>query len=334
MGIITIILIIINLFLLADMLYIGKNIYAAKQQVEQLQKDIEAYDKQKQDSQSVNWMLLNTIDVAREELSAINAEIEYKQEKQDILQKELDRQLALTENAKKISSSAFEAYFDILEDKYARIEREYDEKLEKLKNEATDNYDAFVEELQSNYAERKAEYDILTDTVDALNKSIRRIEADEATKAIYQIYITNNDLSDVKALLDLCESFKNPRALRMVVWQSYFQKETNNLCTRLDANNTCGIYKITNIENKKCYVGQSVNIAERFKQHIKCGLGIDTPVTNSLYKAMMNDGVWNFTFEILEKCTAEQLNDCERKWIALFEADTIGYNGNKGVKAK
>jgi hypothetical protein len=47
------------------------------------------------------------------------------------------------------------------------------------------------------------------------------------------------------------------------------------------------------------YIGQSVNISDRFKQHVKCGLGIDAPATNKLYNNMQEYGVWNFSFEIL-----------------------------------
>lgn len=47
-----------------------------------------------------------------------------------------------------------------------------------------------------------------------------------------------------------------------------------------------GIYKITNIENKMCYVGQAANIADRWKTHIKRGIGAEAPINNKLYPAM------------------------------------------------
>jgi hypothetical protein len=50
-----------------------------------------------------------------------------------------------------------------------------------------------------------------------------------------------------------------------------------------------------------CYIGQSVNIKERFREHIKCGLGIGTS-NNKLYSAMKREGVENFIFEIIETC--------------------------------
>ena len=44
----------------------------------------------------------------------------------------------------------------------------------------------------------------------------------------------------------------------------------------------------------------------------KCGIGIDTPSTNKFYQAMMQDGVENFKFEILEECKKEELNEREK----------------------
>ena len=35
---------------------------------------------------------------------------------------------------------------------------------------------------------------------------------------------------------------------------------------------------------------------------MKCGCGIDAPASNRLYKDMQDFGLWNFTFELLEKC--------------------------------
>lgn len=52
-----------------------------------------------------------------------------------------------------------------------------------------------------------------------------------------------------------------------------------------------GIYKITNLLTGDCYIGQAIDINKRWKEHCKCGLGIDTPLGNKLYKAMMDYGL-------------------------------------------
>ena len=80
------------------------------------------------------------------------------------------------------------------------------------------------------------------------------------------------------------------------------------------------------------YIGQSVNIQDRFKQHVKCGLGIDASATNKLYKAMQQDGVWNFSFELMEECSRTELNEKEKFWIQMYQSDIYGYNSTSGNK--
>ena len=56
-----------------------------------------------------------------------------------------------------------------------------------------------------------------------------------------------------------------------------------------------GIYKITNLINRKCYIGQSQNIEQRFKEHKYHHNNSDIGI------ALYNDGIENFSFEILFK---------------------------------
>ena len=75
-----------------------------------------------------------------------------------------------------------------------------------------------------------------------------------------------------------------------------------------------------------CYIGQAANIADRWKQHIKRGLGAETPTRNKLYPAMASFGVENFTFEIVEECDRALLNDREDYWQDYFHAKDFGYS--------
>ena len=106
----------------------------------------------------------------------------------------------------------------------------------------------------------------------------------------------------------------------------------NELCDRvLGKESVCGIYKITNLLTEQVYIGQSVNVADRWKQHCKCGLGIDASVTNKLYNAMQKYGVWNFSFELLEQVHQRNLlNEKEKFWIDMYQSNKFGYNSTKG----
>ena len=72
----------------------------------------------------------------------------------------------------------------------------------------------------------------------------------------------------------------------------------------------CGIYKITNQINGKCYIGQSVNIEKRWKQHCQQAFSVNSICYDSyFYRSIRKYGLENFIFEILEECLKEQLND-------------------------
>lgn len=87
---------------------------------------------------------------------------------------------------------------------------------------------------------------------------------------------------------------------------------------------TCGIYKITNKILEKSYVGQSIHIEDRWKEHL-WGKG-----NADLYVDFHKYGVENFTFEILEICNKELLLEREKYWIAFYDTYHNGYNMNDG----
>jgi len=49
----------------------------------------------------------------------------------------------------------------------------------------------------------------------------------------------------------------NPETINKVIWKSYYERPYTDLIGRLGLANsvTCGIYKITNIENEMTYIG-------------------------------------------------------------------------------
>jgi len=46
---------------------------------------------------------------------------------------------------------------------------------------------------------------------------------------------------------------------------------------------------------------------------------------------MMEDGLENFSFEILEQCERDYLNEKEKYYISLYQSDKYGYNSNAGI---
>lgn len=94
------------------------------------------------------------------------------------------------------------------------------------------------------------------------------------------------------------------------------------------------IYKITNLINNKCYIGQTIKTAEqRWKEHQSHVFGSHPNDQNkTLYKAIRKYGLKNFTFEVLQDNieTFEQLDKAEIYWIDYYNSFVKGYNETFG----
>lgn len=85
-----------------------------------------------------------------------------------------------------------------------------------------------------------------------------------------------------------------------------------------------GIYKVTNKVNGKVYIGQSVDIGRRWRQHMTAEDDI------YFHKAIQKYGVENFEWEVIEKCKKSELDERESYWIEYYDSFNKGYNCTKG----
>jgi group I intron endonuclease len=87
-----------------------------------------------------------------------------------------------------------------------------------------------------------------------------------------------------------------------------------------------GIYKITNNVTKKSYVGQSGRLENRLSNHKKIAFDEKTKQYNDeLYKDIRKYGIENFSFDILETISLDEL---EEKWIQKECKNNKVYNKN------
>lgn len=91
------------------------------------------------------------------------------------------------------------------------------------------------------------------------------------------------------------------------------------------------IYKITNIQNNKVYIGQTIRpIEQRFKRHINDALNniLDTHFARAIRKY----GKENFIIEQIDTAqTQEELNQTEQYWIQYYNSVNEGYNETDAI---
>lgn len=271
---------------------------------------------------------------------------------------ELNLAIAAKQEAEKeILRNAFEQYADNLELEEQNLEREYEELEQKLQSVYAEQQDLLAASKEDIIKEHEALTKRLTEVYAALQTDLEkdldatRAELDKirATKAAaleaqlreqqikenatyYTLQISEADKTDISYLRSIEHNLREPRPLRMLIWSTFYRDRANDLANRAGAVGACGIYKITHIDSGLSYIGQARNIKDRWIEHIKCSLGIDTPVTSQLYAFTREKGIENFTFEVLEVCAAADLNEKERTYIDMYQTKDFGLNKTKGNK--
>lgn len=209
----------------------------------------------------------------------------------------------------------------------AALQSDYKVKKDQLENE----YNVYKENIEGRRTKLKEE---IEDYEAKQKEIINRFKEDEAKRQqadFYRIKISEADKNDISKLKSLALSFSKPAVIYKVIWEVYYKAYAEALFKRVLGDNAQlgGIYKITNIQSQKVYVGRTTKLVERFRTHAKRGCGIDR-INGLLYDEMMEQGLENFTWEIIEVCPKEEQSEKEKYWIKFYHSDEYGYNQNKG----
>ena len=312
MFLIGLILILISIILLLIVYNKAKSVHEINIKVDKKNKEIE---KRNQELEQKKASYLNEIDVCQQNLLNIQEAMR-------------STEMSAEQFYKNIQQS-YNNYEYSLEKDYQEKEEEYDILVKELYKSYDNEQDRILDQIK--WEQSKLD-NIRSTRAAAIQAQIKEREIKDQL-SFYCLQPTENELDDIKALERVKPNLHQPRILCMLIWSTYFQKPMTALCNNvLGTTIVCGIYKITNQETGECYIGQAVDIAKRWKDHAKCGLGIDTPANNKLYKAIQEYGIWNFSWELLEKCSKEQLNEKEYFYIDLYDSKNYGYNSSSGIK--
>ena len=297
---------------------------------------------------------------------AINTETQLHNEELEEKKKALDgcviaaeRQLQLIEEKKQGLISQKEnlekdikTYYDLIDAEKVKFEKYKDslqEQLDLSAEKMSQNYSKAEEEYRAEYEETLKDYiqkfqnEIIVKTEELKNvnslledlrrkttaavETYKREQEKKEKQDFYRIKLSEADVVEIEKLREVAKILRDSEPLNKVIWKVYYENPFSDLCGRVVGKKMrTGIYKITNIKNNMCYVGQAKDIASRWNQHCKRGVGADTPTKNKIYPAMLEYGIENFTFEIIEDCELEKLGEREKFWQDYFKAKEYGYS--------
>ena len=86
----------------------------------------------------------------------------------------------------------------------------------------------------------------------------------------------------LEGLIEVCPELE--KDLNGLKWKKVWLSKVQGVCKKEGLDGVCGIYRIVLKEDEDvCYIGQAVNVKERWYQHVKKMLGVDSKGDERLY---------------------------------------------------
>lgn len=214
-----------------------------------------------------------------------------------------------------------------LEAKYNKMAREELEKEEKFKQQTQEIIEAA----------KKSQDNILADTLyqqqryEALLEPLRQYEKKLQERLYYTIQVPDEYKDDINFLITtVSQKVQHPDIINKLVWAEYVKPYIDETFKRACIEDKPGIYKITNINNGKCYIGKSTNIKKRLTDHFKASIGISSISWQAVHDAILKEGFWNWTIEPIIYCEKDKLSELEKYYISFFKSNIYGFNKTSG----
>lgn len=246
------------------------------------------------------------------------------------------------ENLSQLNSS-----LEKITEEYSRIAEERAQKAHEARMESLNiEYAAVVADLQDTTRQELKDYKMVKTELAKAQGAIQDLQAKQLAyiqtkqreeemrtkQDYYRLMLSEEDQQDVKFLREVQTHIQRKDSIDKIIWEVYYKPAFDTLASHIFSSvseRKCGIYRITCLTNDKSYIGQSVDIRDRWKQHIKTALS-HTSTSNKLYQEMKQQGIENFTFEVVEEVTRPRLNEREVYWIDFYKTRDWGLNSTKG----
>ena len=194
-----------------------------------------------------------------------------------------------------------------------------------------------MESFESESKQIEQEKKLIQEALDELKarkenaiKIMKEQEKEENELDFHRIIFSEDELADIELLKQVEKRLHNKDVLRKLIYKTYIEKPMNEMFARLNITASPGIYKIEHIKSKKVYIGQSTNVKNRLRDHIKSAVGISTIANQAVHEAMAAEGIENFAFYLIDECGREKLNEREKYWIDFYKSNEWGYNRTRG----
>lgn len=154
-------------------------------------------------------------------------------------------------------------------------------------------------------------------------KRLALLYQDKSKEGLWEFSITPKE----NELISILERIKmDYPELKMdissIEWRKIWLSKAQDITNEHDLGRS-GIYRLVlKSDENICYVGQAVNIKDRWYQHIKKMIGVDVKGGEKLYNYRPEDFYWS----VVEFIGQGKLNEREHYWIEFFGCKEKGLN--------
>lgn len=205
-------------------------------------------------------------------------------------------------------------------------QKKKEEQVQRIADEFTEfmlRQDELKKKYSAEVSEIKAELDSFSEKREAVNAAILRERELEEKEDFFRIVIPEEDQEDIEVFETIAPRLRNKEALNKLIFNVYIQRPMDEMIKRVTGGREIsGIYKITYLKTGEAYIGKTTSIKKRWGEHVKSSLDIGTIAHSSFHNRLKKDGLWNYTFEILEEVPKENLTEREKFYIKLYGTDT------------
>lgn len=276
--------------LYSEEISLQKNLFKARQELEQAQKQYQLYAESKSEELDI-----------------------YFENQRNQRQQQLDDEFFAKNQAiaAKVQQSA------------DRAQRDMDQIDGNIK-EAYANMEALIAQWDEKAADAQQRYESLLEPIKLYEKE----RQDKLFYTIQLPEEFRNDIEFL--LTTVAQKVQHPDIISKLVWTEYVKPNLDNTFKRIEIKPEPGIYKLTNIDNGMAYIGKSTNVKTRIADHFKSSIGITSIADQAVHHEILKSGFWNWSIEIITYCEKDKLNELEKYYIEFFNTQEFGFNKNKG----
>lgn len=231
------------------------------------------------------------------------------------------------EEQKETRQQALDSELKAKQDFYKKIVEECEQKSRKEVEDVETAAKIVIEECVSKVKEYENNTDIARQRYEALIAPIKQYEMERQQRLFYTIQVPDEYKEDIDFLLTtVAKKVQHPDIVNKLVWNEYVKPYIDDTFRRVGIEDKSGIYKITNLDNGKAYIGKSANIKKRLADHFKSAIGITSIADQAVHHEILRTGFWNWTLEPIIYCDKDRLNEMEKYYINFFDTVNNGYN--------